>query len=319
MAIPKEILLKMYRELVTARMMDDKLYELYSAGGSGMPWLHRGTGEEQITIAVCNNLRKDDYFKPNFRTVYALFAKGLSLRDCIASEMIRDLAKAGGQYSYFTPEFGLLGHSGSLGEDVCIYVGAALSAQMRKTDQVSVCATGDGAASKGPVHEGMVMAAAWNLPIVFIIQNNQYGEGTAASKIYRMKDIADRAKAYGFPGETVDANDIISMYEVAKKYIDRARSGGGPGLIVAETYRLRGHYEGDPQWYRPKGEVEEWWKKDPLSRYQKKLMEMGVLTEADATKLEREIRTEVDKAGKEALALPSVSYEDYIKGVLAEL
>jgi len=319
MAIPKEILLKMYRELVTARMMDDKLYELYSAGGSGMPWLHRGTGEEQITIAVCNNLRKDDYFKPNFRTVYALFAKGLSLRDCIASEMIRDLAKAGGHYSYFDPEYGLLGHSGSLGEDVCIYVGAALSAQMRKTDQVSVCATGDGAASKGPVHEGMVMAAAWNLPIVFIIQNNQYGEGTAASKIYRMKDIADRAKAYGFPGETVDANDIISMYEIARKYIDKARSGGGPGLIVAETYRLRGHYEGDPQWYRPKGEVEEWWKKDPLSRYQKKLLEMGILTEADATKLEKEIRIDVDKAGKEALALPSVSYEDYIKGVLAEL
>jgi pyruvate dehydrogenase E1 component alpha subunit len=319
MAIPKETLLKMYRELVTARVMDDKLYELYSAGGSGMPWLHRGTGEEQIPIAVCNNLRKDDHFKPNFRTVYALFAKGLSLRDCIASEMIRDLSAVGGHYSYFCPEYGLLGHSGSLGEDVCIYVGAALSAQLRKTDQVSVCAFGDGAASKGPIHEGMVMAAAWNLPIVFLIQNNQYGEGTAASKIYRMKDLADRAKAYGFPGETVDGNDVISMYQVARKYIDRARSGGGPGLIVAETYRLRGHFEGDPQFYRPKGEAEEWWKKNPLARYQKKLMEMGILTEADVSKLEKEIRAEVDKAGKEALALPFVSYEDYIKGAIAEL
>jgi pyruvate dehydrogenase E1 component alpha subunit len=206
-----------------------------------------------------------------------------------------------------------------LGEDVCIYVGAALSAQLRKTDQVAVCAFGDGAASKGPVHEGMVMAAAWNLPIVFLIQNNQYGEGTAASKIYRMKDIADRAKAYGFPGETVDGNDVISMYQVARKYIDRARSGGGPGLIVAETYRLRGHFEGDPQFYRPKGEAEEWWKKNPLARYQKKLMEMGILTEADVSKLEKEIRAEVDKAGKEALALPFVSYEDYIKGAIAEL
>jgi len=252
MAIPKETLLKLYREVLTARVMDDKLYELYSAGGSGMPWLHRGTGEEQITIAVCNNLRKDDYIKPNFRTVYALFSKGLSLRDCLASEMAKDPSEVGGHYSYFDLEYGFLGHSGSLGEDICIYLGAALSAQLRKTDQVTVCAFGEGAANKGPVHEAMVMAAAWKLPIVFLLQYNQYGMGTASSKVYRIKDVADRAKAYGFPGETVDGNDVIAMYEVAKKYIDRARSGGGPGLIVAQTYRLRAHFEGDMQIYRPK-------------------------------------------------------------------
>ena len=319
MAIPKETLLKMYRELLTGRVMDEKMYELFSAGGSGMPWLHRGTGEEAIPIAFCNNLRKDDYIKPNFRVAFCLFAKGLSLRDCLASECARDLPKVGGHYSYFDPEYGLLGHSGSLGEDVAIYVGAALSAKVRKSGQVSVCMFGDGAANRGPVHESMVVAAAWKLPMIFVIQNNKYGMGTASHKSYAIEDISDRAKAYGFPGKTVDGNDIIATYEVAKEFIDRARSGGGPGLVVADTWRLRAHYEGDPQIYRPKGEADEWWKKDPLPRYQKKLMEMGLLTEADVSKLEKEIRTEVDEAAKAALEVPRMSYEDYEKTVIAEL
>jgi pyruvate dehydrogenase E1 component alpha subunit len=117
----------------------------------------------------------------------------------------------------------------------------------------------------------------------------------------------------------VDGNDIIATYEVAKEYIDRARSGGGPGLIVAQTYRLRPHYEGDAQIYRPKGEAEEWWKKDPLPRYQKKLIEMGILTEADVSKLEKEIRAEVEKAAKAALALSPPKYENHIKGAIDEL
>jgi len=320
MAIPKEKLLEMYRNLLTARRLDAKLFEIYSAGDSRMPWIHRGAGEEAIPIAICANLRKDDYFQvESVRGRPCLFAKGFTLTDVIAGECARDMIKAGGHSFYICPELGRLGQSGTVGYDVPIYTGGAIAAMFKKTDQVCVSTFGDGAASTGPVHESMVLAAAWNLPIVFVLQNNQYAISTSASRTYKAKDISDRAKGYGFPGETVDGNDVIAMYEAAKKYIDRARSGGGPGLIVAETYRLRGHSEGDTQIYRPKGEVEEWWKKDPLPRYQKRLMEMGILTENDISKLEKEIKVELDEAAKAALAVPSRSYEDHAKTVTAEL
>ena len=320
MDIANEKLLEMHRNLLTARRLGEKLFEIFSAGGSGMPWIHRGLGEEAIPIAVCANLRKDDYLKLTFRLDYCLFAKGLSLMEVIASECMRDCSQLGKPRSpYFDPDFGLLAHTGAGGEEIPIYLGSTISIMLKKTDQVCVCVMGDGFASRGPVHESMVMAASWNLPIVFMIQNNQYGMGTSSKKIYKMKDIADRAKAYGFPGETVDGNDVIATYEVVKKYVDRARNGGGPSLVVGETYRLSGHYEGDPQIYRPKGEVDEWWKKDPLPRCQKSLMEMDILTEKDIAELESTIKVQIEDAAKSALSLPFASYENHLKTVIDEL
>ena len=241
------------------------------------------------------------------------------MRDSIASECGRDLPKVGGHQTYVSPELGVIGKSGVLGEDGPMYLGAALSAMIRKSGQVTVYTCGDGTANRAPIHECMVVAAAWKLPIVFMIQNNQYGEGTSVKKVYAIDDLSDRAKAYGFPGQSVDGNDVIATYEVVKEYVDRARSGGGPGLIVFETYRLRGHSEGDPQVYRPKGEVEEWWKKDPLPRYQKRLMEMGVLTEEDVSKLEAEIKAELEEATEAALKIPTRSLEDQLKSAVDEL
>jgi acetoin:2,6-dichlorophenolindophenol oxidoreductase subunit alpha len=318
--IANEKLLEMHRNLLTARRLGEKLFEIFSAGGSGMPWIHRGLGEEAIPLAVCANLRKDDYLKLTFRLDYCLFAKGLSLMEVIASECMRDCSQLGRPRSpYFDPDFGLLAHTGAGGEEIPIYLGSAISIMLKKTDQVCVCVMGDGFANRGPVHESMVMAASWNLPIVFMIQNNQYGMGTSVKKVYKIEDLSDRAKAYGFPGETVDGNDIIATYEVVKKYVDRARNGGGPSLVVGETYRLAGHYEGDPQIYRPKGEVEEWWKKDPLPRYQKRLMEMGILTEKDVAELESTIKVQIEDAAKSALSLPFASYENHLKTVIDEL
>ena len=314
--IPKEKLLELFQNLLTARRMDEKLYEVYSAGGSGMPWMHRGIGEEAVVVGVCANLRQDDYFLVTItRGRPFLFTKGFSFVDCIAGESFRDLKKIGGHNTYFAPELGNLGRSGTLGEDTAIYTGAALSAQIRGTDQVSVCTVGDGAASRGPVHESMVVAAAWDLPIIFLLQNNQYGEGTSARReVYKIQDLADRAKAYGFPGVSVDGNDILEVYEVSKEYIDRARKGGGPSLIVAETYRLSGHFEGDTQTYRPKGEIDDWWKRDPIPRYTKRLMDMGILTQEYIDELDNKIKTELDEAAKVAASLPGWNYDDYISG-----
>lgn len=315
--IPKEKLLELYRNLLTARLVANKLYDLFTTRSSGMVWLHRAEGEEAIAVAICANLRKNDFIKSaTSRTRPLLFAKGVPLRDVFASECCRNIVKAGGHNSFFDLDNGVVPFSGTLGEDVPIITGIALAKKLEKTDEVAVCIQGDGGANRGAVHESMVVAAAWKLPIVFVIENNQYGMGTSRAKSYAIRDISDRAKAYGFPGVTVDGNDIIEIYEVSKEYIDRARSGGGPSLIVAETYRLHSHYVGDPQIYRPKGEAEEWWKKDPLPRYQKRLMDMGILTEEHAERLEKEIRDEVEEAARAALDIPWWTKEDYLKTVV---
>jgi len=315
MDIPKEKLLEMYRNLVRARFLGEKLFEIFSAGGSYMQGLHRAMGEEAIPVAVSAVLQKGDYYKPSgVRAHPYLFCReGFTIRDSIASECGRDLKKVGGHSTYISPELGVIGKSGILGEDGPMYVGAALSAMIRKSGQVTVYTCGDGTANRAPIHESMVVAAAWKLPIVFMIQNNQYGMGTPKAKVYAIEDIADRAKAYGFPGISIDGNDVLAVYETVKEYVDRARSGGGPGLVVAETYRLFGHMMGDKQIYRPKGEAEEWWKKDPLPRYQKKLLDMGVLTEEDVNKINTEARAEVDSEAKAALEVPAISYEEHIK------
>lgn len=318
MAIPKEKLLEMYRNLVRARFLTEKLYEVFTTEGSMMQGLHRGLGEEAIPVAVIANLSKGDYYKPSGVRMhpYLFCREGFTMRDAIASECGRDLPKVGGHSTYVSPELGVIGKSGVLGEDGPMYLGAALSSMIRKSGQVTVYTCGDGTANRAPVHECMVVAAAWGLPIVFMIENNQYGMGTSVKKSYKIKDLSDRAKAYGFPGQSVDGNDVIAIYEVVKEYVERARSGGGPGLIVAETYRLDAHNIGDRQLYRPKGEAEEWWKKDPLPRYQKRLMEMGILSEEDIKKTDAEAKAEADKAGKDALEVPFISYEDYVKSAL---
>ena len=320
MEIPKEKLLELYRNLVTYRQLDAKAYDMYAVGKSRSAFT-MALGEEAIPIAICANLRKDDYFKPNYRTMRSLFAKeGYTLTDILAGRYVS------------TPERGFLNWSKNLGEDIPIYTGAALSAMLRKTDQVSVCAFGDGAASRGPVHESMVLAAAWKLPVIFILQNNQYMGGTFYKKTYVAEDISDRAKGYGFPGQTVDGNDIIATYEVIKEYVERARRGGGPGLIVANTYRLSGYYErspGDPSTdtYRTQEEVEAHRKDEPLGRYQKRLMEMGLLTEKGVSNFDEEIKKEIEEAAEAALTLPgygaiqtnTINYETYIKTALADL
>lgn len=316
----KEILLKLYRDLLTARRVEAELFTIQSkmiGRASG----HRGPGEEVIPIAICNNLTETDCFHPNFRTTLCLFTKpGFTLLDTVAM----GLGRAGKHFPWFTPEYGTLGASGTLGEPSVKYLGAAVAATIQKTDDIVVFVQGDGAANRAPTHEAMVVAAAWQLPIIFVIQNNRYGMGTAAEKVYHktiLEDMSLRGVGYGMPHEKVDGNDMMAMYQVAKKHIDRTRSGGGPSLIAADTYRMRAHYEGDPQIYRPKGEMEKWWKtKDPLPRYQKQLMDMGILAEADVNILEKEVAEEIKAAVEEAMALPPrMTPEEFMKTAIAEL
>ena len=300
----KETLVKLYKDLLTARRVEAELWSrqgnLAGAGGGA----HRGPGEEVIPIAFCNNLTETDCFMPNFRTWVCNFTKpGFTLLDVVATSM----GKAGAKNTWMSPENGTLGGSGTLGEASVQYLGAAAAASMKKTGDIAVFIQGDGASNRAPTHEAMAVAGAWQLPIIFVIQNNKYGMGTSVKTSYNIEDLSLRGAGYGFPHERVDGNDMIAMYLVAKKHVERCRAGGGPSLIAADTYRLRPHFEGDAQQYRPKGEVEEWWKLEPLGRYQKELMDLGVLTEEDVERLEAEVKDEITDVFDEMDKLPAAT------------
>ena len=272
-------------------------------GRSIFPTGHRGPGEEAIPIAICNNLTETDCFHPNFRTAFCLFTKpGFKLVDSIGM----CLGRTPGPHPFFSPRHGTMGSSGTLGEASVMYLGAAVANTIQKTGDVTVFVQGDGASNRAPTHEAMAVAAAWQLPILFVIQNNQYGMGTSVKTSYNIEDLSVRGLGYGFPSERVDGNDMIATYQVMKKHIDNVRAGKGPSLVAADTYRLRAHYEGDAQRYRPEGETEEWAKtKDPLPRYQSQLMEMGTLTQEDVDRIEKEVAVEIEEAIKTIQDLPA--------------
>ena len=305
----KEVLLKLYRDLLTARRGEAEIFAIQSKAtgrGSG----HRGPGEEAIPIAILNNLTETDCFHPNFRTYFCHFAKpGFDLKDVIAEK----LGKLSEHPLIFSPELGAMGTSGTLGEPAVRYLGAALASVIQKTGDVTVFIQGDGASNRAPTHEAMAVAAAWQLPIIFVIQNNKYGMGTFWRKSYNIDDLSVRGAGYGMPHETVDGNDMLAMYLVAKRHIDRCRAGGGPSLICADTWRLRAHYEGDAQIYRPKGEGQEWHKYDPLPRYEKQLRELGILSQEDVDRIETEIEEEIRTAIEEVESMPEMSFFEAFK------
>ena len=309
--IPADKLLWMYRTMVTTRKLYETMYEMYRHGSSLGNFV-AGEGEEAIPAAICANLRREDSYKPNFRQTSCLFAKeGYELADVFSGAL-------------FDAERGYLGFSLALGEDVGVYTGFAAAAQMRKTGQVCVCTFGEGTASKGSIHEAMVIAASWKLPIVFVLQNNQYCGGTRYSKVYRFDDLADRARGYGIPGRSVDGNDVVATYEVVREFVERARAGGGPGLIVAETYRLSPYFERAPgeiviERYRPDGELEEARGNDPIPRFRQTLADMGLLTDEDVERIDGEVDNEIARAISDGRQRPRVDYEQYIQYAVAEL
>jgi TPP-dependent pyruvate/acetoin dehydrogenase alpha subunit len=304
MSVSKEKKIELYRNMVTMRGMTDRLYEWYLTGVAKGNFTD-GRGEEAIPVAISAALRDDDYFKPNFRSFMALAFKGYSMSEAIAFKM-------------FDPARGYLGFSLSLGEEAGVYTGAALSAQLRGSGQVAVYAVGEGTASRGPIHEAMVTAAAWDLPIIFVVQNNHYCGGTHWKKVYKMDDLTVRGKSYGMPSVEVDGNDIVATYEAVKTCVDRAREGGGPSFIVANTYRLSPYFERAPgevveEIYRPQDEVDEQEKNEPIGRYRRDLEGAGILTAKEMDKMDADVRQSIEEAFLGAADVPAMDFETYCK------
>jgi TPP-dependent pyruvate/acetoin dehydrogenase alpha subunit len=319
MAIEKGKLIDMYRVMVRIRTFEERVVKEFAAGN--IPGAaHLYAGEEAVATGACANLRPDDYITSTHRGHGHLIAKG-GKTDCMMAELYGKKTGynkgKGGSMHLADMEIGILGANAIVGAGIPIAAGAALSAKMRGTDQVVIGFTGDGATNTSRFHEGVNLAAIWDLPVVYIIENNMYAEATPLSAACKLADLSDRAKAYGIPGKTVDGNDVLAVYEAVGEAITRARKGQGPTLIECKTYRHRGHFEGDLQTYKTEEEVEEWMKKDPIPRFRKQLIEMGVLTKEDADKIAQEMNEEIEKAVKFAEESPLPAPEEALEDVYA--
>lgn len=266
MNIAKEAMMDMYLRMVRIREFENKAQSLF-AEGKIPGFVHLYLGEEAVATGVCECLRDDDYITSTHRGHGHIIAKGGDLKYMMAELFGKATGYCkgkGGSMHIADRDRGILGANGIVGAGHNIAVGAGLSASYRGTDQVCACFFGDGATNQSTFHEGLNMAAIWNLPVVFVCENNNYGISMSQTRHQAIKDVSDRAAAYGMPGIAVDGNDVMAVYEAASEAVARARKGQGPTLIECKTYRHRGHFEGDPSVYKPKDEQAEWLKKDPI-------------------------------------------------------
>ena len=312
-------LLDMYRQMLTIRFFEETVFELY--GQNLVPGtIHLYAGEEAAAVGVCANLRKDDYVTSTHRGHGHCIAKGARLDKTMAEILGRKTGYCkgkGGSMHIADFSVGMLGATAVVGAGIPIATGAGLSIKLRGTDQIAICFFGDGASNQGTFHEGINLAAIWHLPVVFVCENNLYAMGTRQTRVMLIDNIADRAAGYGIPGVVVDGNDVLAVYEAARVAVERARQGGGPTLMECKTYRLRGHSRFDPAAYRPKDEVNEWLKKDAIARFQAKLLEMGIITEAEVQRTVEKARNDVEEATKFALESPFPEPAEALEDVYA--
>ncbi len=316
--IPKEKLIEIYKKMELIRHFEYTVNELYGKGKI-FGALHLYAGEEAVAVGVCSNLRKDDYVLSTHRGHGHCIAKGADVKRMMAELFGRSTGVCkgkGGSMHVADVSVGMLGASGIVGGGIPLATGAALSAKYRGTDQVAVAFFGDGASNQGTFHEAINLGSIWDLPVIYVCENNQYAESTPITYSARVKDIADRAVSYGIPGVVVDGMDVIAVYEVAQAAIQRAREGKGPTLIECKTYRYEGHEMGDPHnLYRPKEEVDEWKKKDAILRLRKMLVSKKILTEKEVDKFEEDVKKQIEEAIKFADESPYPNPEEAVQGV----
>ncbi|MFQ5842506.1 MAG: thiamine pyrophosphate-dependent dehydrogenase E1 component subunit alpha [Thermodesulfobacteriota bacterium] len=317
MAIEKEKLIDMFQTMVRIRRFEERVCDEFAAGKIA-GFVHSYIGEEAVAVGACAHLRNADRITSTHRGHGHVIAKGGKTERMMAELFGKKTGYCkgkGGSMHIADVDIGMLGANGIVGAGITIAAGAALSAKMRGTDEVAVCFFGDGASNTTRFHEGINLASAWKLPVVYVCENNMYAISVPQSYHQNIADVADRATAYGIPGITVDGNDVIAVYEAVGEAVARARKGEGPTLIECKTYRHKGHFEGDPQPYRTKEEIEKWKEKDPISRFQGKLIEMGVLSEAAADKIDQEMKEEMRKAVTFAEESPLPDPEETLEDV----
>ena len=289
--------IELYRFLRLNRSLEERLVLLYRqgriAGG-----LYRSLGQEATSVGSAFALEKGDVLGPLIRNLGSVLVMGYSAREILTQHMGRAASPSGGKEGnlhFGLPERGVVSSISMLGALVPVMAGIALAARMQRRRTVAMTYIGDGGTSTGAFHEGLNFAAVQKLPLVVIAENNGWAYSTPFRKQTAARSLADRAAAYGMPGETVDGNDVLAVYEAASVAVERARGGGGPTLLEALTYRMKGHAEHDGQAYVPREELEEWGRRDPIERYAATLLAAGDATAPDLAAIDRGIAEELDR------------------------
>ncbi|MEC2306573.1 MULTISPECIES: thiamine pyrophosphate-dependent dehydrogenase E1 component subunit alpha [Heyndrickxia] len=299
--ITKEKAQWMLQKMFEIRKFEDKVHEVFATGI--LPgFVHLYAGEEAVAVGVCAHLDDQDMITSTHRGHGHCIAKGCDLKGMMAEiyGKATGLCKGkGGSMHIADLDKGMLGANGIVGGGFPLACGAALTAKYKKTNNVSVCFFGDGANNHGTFHEGINLAAVWKLPVIFVAENNGYGEATPFHYASSCKTIADRAVAYDIPGVRVDGKDIVAVYQAAKEAVERARNGEGPSLIECVTYQNYGHFEGDAQTYKAEAEkAKQLNEKDAIVQFKKFVLEQNLLSEADINSLEQKVEQEIEEAVK---------------------
>ena len=297
----KEQLMSFYETMIRIRRFEEETFEFYKKGlMAGLAHLY--LGEEAIATGVCAALNEEDYIGSTHRGHGHLVARGADTDRMMAEILGKKTGYSngkGGSMHIMAMDKGILGANGIVGGEIPIATGAAYSAKYRGTDQVAVSFMGDSATNEGTFHESINMAAAWDLPCIYVIENNLYGISVDIRDVTNTPDLAVRAQAYNIPGVVVDGMDVVAVYEAAKKAVERARKGEGPTLIECKTYRWQRHHVGDPATYRKRRsetEKEDWMKKDPIPALKEAVLKAGIASEEDFDKLDRLVEDEIQAA-----------------------
>lgn len=315
MDLSKEQLLGMYRQMWTIRLFEDALASAYMEGktpafdiGSGpVPGeMHLAAGQEPVAVGTCAHLRKEDTVVGTHRPHHFAIAKGVDLNKMAAEIFGKEtgLGKGKGGHMHLFDAEHKFSCSGIVGAGFPPACGAALAAKKMGKDWVAVAFAGEGAANQGSFHEALNLSALWELPVIFIIEDNAWAISVAKTTSTAIADNSQRAAAYGIPGVRVEENDVLAVYEVVGEAVARARRGEGPSLVEVKTDRYYGHFQGDPELYRPKDEVAQLKAHDPIKRLGDQLLDQGMASQAELDDLQTAAQADVDAAMEFARTSP---------------
>ena len=299
MELTKDKLLWMYERMQTIRQFEDRVKVEFGKGK--IPgFVHLYAGEEAVAVGICANLTDADFMTSTHRGHGHCIAKGVDVKGMMAElyGKATGICKGkGGSMHIADMDKGMLGANGIVGGGPPLACGSGLTAKTRKTDQVTICFFGDGASEQGTLHESLNLAAIWDLPVVFIAENNGYAESTPSTYHCSVENIADRAAAYNMPGVTVDGNDIFAVHEAAGEAIARARAGQGPTLLECKTYRFNGHFEGDAQTYKVPEENEKYRTAlDPIKLFRENVLARNAVAENELQTVDERVQSAIDAA-----------------------
>jgi pyruvate dehydrogenase E1 component alpha subunit len=314
----REFLLDLYERMVRIRVFEDEVKFLFLEGA--MPGtIHQCQGQEATAVGVCAALAANDFITSTFRGHGHALAKGLTIE-----ELLFELFGAatgccggkGGSMHVGNMDKGMVPGIAIVAGGVPLAAGMGLAFKMQGTGQVVACFFGDGAIAEGAFHEGVNLAAIWNLPVIFVCENNLYGASTRIDKVMKIPSAAARATSYGIRGETVDGNDVLAVHEASRRAADECRGGGGPVLLELLTYRRTGHSRRDPCHYQPKDERDHWYRRDPIDRFAKVLRDRGDVRDEELADIRanitRQFKAALDAARRQPMPLPNELLTDVL-------